>query len=104
MTHAGETGIFDRIEQPDNFRSDKQSIDGRDDHTNSGLRHGSHEDGIPPQGRSTSFAQGEDIRIIESIYDIVGLRQGVPKTVLQDEFDFFGSMVRAKRIFAKHKA
>ncbi|PDS35067.1 hypothetical protein CO662_29650 [Rhizobium anhuiense] len=103
MTHAGETGIFDRIEQPDNVRSDKQSINGRDDHTNSGLRHRCPDDRIPPQGRLTSFAQGKDIRIIESIYDIVGLRQGVPKTVLQDEFDFFGSMVRAKRIFAKHK-
>lgn len=103
MTHAGETGIFDRIEQPDNVRSDKQSIDCRDDHTNSGLRHRCPEDRIPPQGPLTSFVQGEDIRIIETIYDIVGLRQGVPKTVLQDEFDFFGAMVRAKRIFAKHK-
>lgn len=76
MTHVGETGIFDRIEQPDNVGSDKQSIDGRDHHTNSGPRHRCPENRIPPQGRSYSSAQEEDLLITESIYDVVGLRQG----------------------------
>ncbi|WP_105384289.1 hypothetical protein [Neorhizobium alkalisoli] len=103
MTHSGETKTFDRIERPNHVGTGNQSIGSRDEHMDTECRHRCPEDEISPQGRSNSFDQEQGIRIIEAIYDVIGLRERVPKTALQDEFDFFGSMVRAKRIFEKLK-
>jgi hypothetical protein len=55
---------------------------------------------IAQLGYTKSANEEAGIAILEAIYDAVALRQGFRKEpVSVEQFDFFGAMVRAKRIF-----
>lgn len=54
---------------------------------------------VPAAKHSITTTEEEEIRDIEVIYDMVAKRHGQPSIMSPTNFDFFASMVRAKRMF-----
>lgn len=54
---------------------------------------------VPRAKHSITTTDEEEIRGIEVIYDMVAKRHGQPSIMSPTNFDFFASMVRAKRLF-----
>lgn len=99
MTYDDDPTGCDSIDHNANVSMVKSAAAGRRDLAQSRTGRGKLNMEVPPAKHSITTTDEEEIRGIEVIYDMVAKRHGQPSIMSSTNFDFFASMVRAKRMF-----